>query len=43
MHQRVPFGPFLALGATSIAGLQILSERSMADILETWMLTSLFG
>ncbi|WP_170285097.1 prepilin peptidase [Microvirga aerophila] len=43
MHHRVPFGPFLALGATSIAGLQILFGRSVADIMEIWMLTPLFG
>jgi leader peptidase (prepilin peptidase)/N-methyltransferase len=37
MHRRVPFGPFLALGTTSIAALQILSERSMADVMDVWM------
>ncbi len=43
MHHRVPFGPFLALGATLVSGLQILSGRSMADIMEIWMLAPLFG
>ena len=43
MHHRLPFGPFLALGATSVAGLQILSGRSMADIMDIWMLAPLFG
>jgi leader peptidase (prepilin peptidase)/N-methyltransferase len=43
MHHRLPFGPFLALGATSVAGLQILSGRSMADIMDIWMRAPLFG
>jgi leader peptidase (prepilin peptidase) / N-methyltransferase len=36
MRRRVPFGPFLALGATSVAMLQILSGRSMMDVVDLW-------
>jgi leader peptidase (prepilin peptidase) / N-methyltransferase len=37
-RQRIPFGPFLALGATSVAGFQLLSGISMLDVMDMWLI-----
>ena len=37
-RQRIPFGPFLALGATSVAGFQLLSGTSMLDAVDMWLI-----
>jgi leader peptidase (prepilin peptidase) / N-methyltransferase len=41
MGGRIPFGPFLALGATSVVVLQILLGMPMMDIMDVWLLASL--
>jgi leader peptidase (prepilin peptidase)/N-methyltransferase len=43
MHRRLPFGPFLAFGAASIATVQILSGRSVMDLMDRWLLSPLLG
>jgi leader peptidase (prepilin peptidase)/N-methyltransferase len=40
-RQRIPFGPFLALGATSVAGFQLLSGTSMLDVMDLWLIALL--
>jgi len=38
MRRRIPFGPFLALGATSVAMAQILSGTSIMEFVDDWLL-----
>lgn len=33
----IPFGPFLGLGATLVAGFQILTGLSMTDVVDAWL------
>ena len=33
----IPFGPFLGLGATLVAGFQILTGFSMIDVVDAWL------
>jgi leader peptidase (prepilin peptidase) / N-methyltransferase len=37
-RRRIPFGPFLALGTTTMAGFQLLADRSVAEILDSWLM-----
>ncbi|MBL0406284.1 prepilin peptidase [Microvirga aerilata] len=42
-HRRIPFGPFLALGTTAVAGFQLLASEPAAETLDTWLMSLVSG
>ncbi|MGF9759494.1 A24 family peptidase [Microvirga sp. 0TCS3.31] len=42
-HRRIPFGPFLALGTTAVAGFQLLASEPTAQTLDSWLTILLSG
>lgn len=42
-YRRIPFGPFLALGTTVVAGVQLLASEPWSETLDTWLMMLLPG
>jgi leader peptidase (prepilin peptidase)/N-methyltransferase len=42
-YRRIPFGPFLALGTTVVAGFQLLASESAAETFDSWLMMLLPG
>lgn len=42
-RRRIPFGPFLALGTTVVAGFQLLADGPVAETLASWLIVLLSG